>query len=545
MTFGLFSSGAQAQQNGFAAGTVTLSQSVSHTCSTAGLAPGDGTPAGGGTSNNGTEVQCKFSVTYGGAPAYLGLDVSIQGTALGAAGTGSYLYDSSATGLQVLIQDDHGTRYMNSNGAQSGTGASTAGTFLGGSATSRLQRQRERHARHRDVDHDRHLRVHGRLRPAVDRGQRLPGRSIGDHPDRTRGAGRQQRVHRRLPARASVRLADELELIGEAADRYGGNRGRTGRGNRRLRVVLRASGGAGERLQRRDAEPAGQPGGSRNRRTDHRLMVGGGARRRGHRPGTELYGRALQRLGHRSGARVRRGGLTTLSCQDSPPGSSFYEYAITAHYNGWSTTSAFTNAVSLAPDAPISIALANGSGQGNAYINGGNALHTDIRVALDATSATSDTVTLTVSDLGGVHTITNTAPGTAGAGTVQFHNLNVQGFLQGLITFSATVTDSGGDVSGATTASVYMDSTPPVTTIAIHPPAPNGASGWYDATPTFTLSASDSGSGVATTMYEIDGGTATAYTGLPVSIPDGSSQTLITGASTTPGIPSRRTPLRP
>jgi hypothetical protein len=136
VTFGLFSSGAQAQQNGFAAGTVTLSQSVSHTCSTAGLAPGDGTPAGGGTSNNGTEVQCKFSVTYGGVPAYLGLDVSIQGTALGAAGTGSYLYDSSATGLQVLIQDDHGTRYMNSNGAESGAGASTAGTFLGGSATS-------------------------------------------------------------------------------------------------------------------------------------------------------------------------------------------------------------------------------------------------------------------------------------------------------------------------------------------------------------------------------------------------------------------------
>src|SRR5579862_4184972 len=39
VTYGLFSSGAQGQQNGFSAGTVTLSQAVSHTCSTTGLAP--------------------------------------------------------------------------------------------------------------------------------------------------------------------------------------------------------------------------------------------------------------------------------------------------------------------------------------------------------------------------------------------------------------------------------------------------------------------------------------------------------------------------
>ena len=63
-----------------------------------------------------------------------------------------------------------------------------------------------------------------------------------------------------------------------------------------------------------------------------------------------------------------------------------YEYAITAHYNGWSAASGFTNAVSLPPDAPISVMLANGGGQNNAYVDNVNASHCTIRVSLDSTS---------------------------------------------------------------------------------------------------------------------------------------------------------------
>ena len=53
-----------------------------------------------------------------------------------------------------------------------------------------------------------------------------------------------------------------------------------------------------------------------------------------------------------------------------------------------------------------------------------------------------------------------------------------------------------------------------------HPRAPNGSGGWYSTTPSFTLSASDATSGVASTLYRIDSGATQTYSGA-VSIPDG------------------------
>ena len=71
-----------------------------------------------------------------------------------------------------------------------------------------------------------------------------------------------------------------------------------------------------------------------------------------------------------------------------------------------------------------------------------------------------------------------------------------------------------------TTATIKVDTVSPVTTIALSPASPNGSNGWYKATaPTFTLSASDtSGSGVATTSYQVDGGTVQTYSSA-VTIP--------------------------
>ena len=75
---------------------------------------------------------------------------------------------------------------------------------------------------------------------------------------------------------------------------------------------------------------------------------------------------------------------------------------------------------------------------------------------------------------------------------------------------------------------VLVDTAAPVTTITLNPASSNGSGGWYKGTsPTFTLSATDTGgSGVATTYYKIDGGTQTVYPGSPVTIPDGSAQTI-------------------
>ena len=81
--------------------------------------------------------------TAGNVPAYIGLDVSflpprVQAPTRIVSSPGSNwpLYnptDSSSNGLQVPVQGQPARVFMNSNGLQSST---TAGTYLGGSATS-------------------------------------------------------------------------------------------------------------------------------------------------------------------------------------------------------------------------------------------------------------------------------------------------------------------------------------------------------------------------------------------------------------------------
>jgi hypothetical protein len=87
--------------------------------------------------------------------------------------------------------------------------------------------------------------------------------------------------------------------------------------------------------------------------------------------------------------------------------------------------------------------------------------------------------------------------------------------------YTLTGTDNVGNAAASILTTVKVDSVAPVTTITLSPTTPNGSAGWYKATaPTFTLTATDSASGVATRFYQIDGGTTQTYT-VAVSIPNG------------------------
>jgi hypothetical protein len=118
------------------------------------------------------------------------------------------------------------------------------------------------------------------------------------------------------------------------------------------------------------------------------------------------------------------------------------------------------------------------------------------------------------------------ASGYAGATTVTSPDAGVINGNCYEYTLKGTAND--GTSASVTSSPVLVDTVAPVTTITLNPSSPNGTNGWYDGTsPTFTLSATDSGgSGVATTYYEIDGGTQTVYPGSAVTIPDGSAQTI-------------------
>jgi hypothetical protein len=104
--------------------------------------------------------------------------------------------------------------------------------------------------------------------------------------------------------------------------------------------------------------------------------------------------------------------------------------------------------------------------------------------------------------------------------TLSFGAINL---ADGTYTVRSYATDNGANLqSPAASASFTYDTIKPATTITLNPASNNGSNGWYKTTqPTFTLSASDTGgSGVASTSYQIDGGTTQTYSSA-VTIPDG------------------------
>jgi hypothetical protein len=112
-----------------------------------------------------------------------------------------------------------------------------------------------------------------------------------------------------------------------------------------------------------------------------------------------------------------------------------------------------------APGTPSSLVLANGGGNGNAFVNAGNAGSLSVSVSLPAGSLTTDVVQLTVSS--GGNSVVATHAGSAGAGTITLSGLNVAGLGDGALTLSANSTDLAGNVSGAGTATVTKDTVAP------------------------------------------------------------------------------------
>jgi hypothetical protein len=118
-----------------------------------------------------------------------------------------------------------------------------------------------------------------------------------------------------------------------------------------------------------------------------------------------------------------------------------------------------------APGQVTSITLANGGGNGGAYVNSANAASVSISVALPAGSLTTDTVQLTLTQGG---TVTSTHAGSAGAGTITFNGLDVAGLSDGTVTISATSTDLAGNVSSVKTVTVTKDTVAPGAPSAVY-----------------------------------------------------------------------------
>ena len=111
------------------------------------------------------------------------------------------------------------------------------------------------------------------------------------------------------------------------------------------------------------------------------------------------------------------------------------------------------------PTLPSAVQLVNGGGQGSQYVNLANRASISVSVTLPATSVASDVVTVTLSN--GAQSVSQTAPATAGAGTVTVSGLDATTLPDGTVTIEATAADAAGNASAPRSTSAPKDTVAP------------------------------------------------------------------------------------
>jgi hypothetical protein len=145
-------------------------------------------------------------------------------------------------------------------------------------------------------------------------------------------------------------------------------------------------------------------------------------------------------------AGTHNGPSDPMSCTESSLPAGRWLYTVTPILFNWiGGESATTASQVVAPDSPISVALTNGAGAGNAFINTTNQTSLTFNVSLPATSLASDTVNLVLSD--GIAVVAASAAGIGGGGVRTFTGVDASSLGEGPITISATVSSSYGDAS--------------------------------------------------------------------------------------------------
>jgi hypothetical protein len=131
----------------------------------------------------------------------------------------------------------------------------------------------------------------------------------------------------------------------------------------------------------------------------------------------------------------------------------------TPSFESVDSPTATARADSTAPTRPSAVALANGGGQGNAYINLANRASVSVTVTLPASSVATDTVTVTISR--GGTSVSKSAPATTGAGTVTITGIDATSVPDGSVTIAATASDAAGNTSSTRSVTATKDTAAP------------------------------------------------------------------------------------
>jgi hypothetical protein len=156
------------------------------------------------------------------------------------------------------------------------------------------------------------------------------------------------------------------------------------------------------------------------------------------------------------------GAIAATTCTENNVPVGRWQYTTQPVKAGWTGAESAKSVTAEIAAAPTSVSCTNCTTFGSTkYINNAGKLSVNLQVALAASSLSTDTVHLTLTDSASTTVTATTQAATAGAGTVAFTGLNTSTLVDGNITATAWVTTNTSDSSPNTTATLVRDTVAP------------------------------------------------------------------------------------
>jgi hypothetical protein len=152
------------------------------------------------------------------------------------------------------------------------------------------------------------------------------------------------------------------------------------------------------------------------------------------------------------------GAIAATTCTESSVPVGRWQYTTQPVKSGWTGTESAKSVTAEIAASPTAVACTNCTTFGaTKYINNAGKLSVNLQVTMAASSLSTDTVHLTLTDSASTTVTATTQAATAGAGTVTFSGISTSSLVDGNITATAWVTTDTSDSSPNATTTLVRD----------------------------------------------------------------------------------------
>jgi hypothetical protein len=152
------------------------------------------------------------------------------------------------------------------------------------------------------------------------------------------------------------------------------------------------------------------------------------------------------------------GAIAATTCTEHTVPVGRWQYTILPVKGAWTGAESAKSATAEIAAAPTGVTCASCTTFGSTkYINNAGKLAVNVQVTLGATSLSTDTVHLTLTDIASTTVTATPQPATAGAGAVTFTGISTASLVDGNITASAWLTTNTSDSSPNATTTLVRD----------------------------------------------------------------------------------------